>query len=247
MSSPKQSRSRGKPLQDIKNIKRASRKAFRAGDEEKKEKIREEMKRRGIEYEYKPTEKTLATMEQRGIKPPPLSGGGSPTVSDEGEKSGIRLFRYTQDNAEELRGRSVSVEREAHDLIEKHMEAFWGIRFVAREFSISDGRIDSLGLDKDNYPVIIEYKRSKKESIISQAVYYSNLLSKHKAAFKLQVIDTFDKNIAEAIKWDKIRILCIAEDFTKYDKQNTSFYNEKNIELIRYKYYSENILMLERI
>ena len=76
--------------------------------------------------------------------------------------SDIKLFRFSNDAAEELAGRSALVERELHDLMERHMECFLGIRFVAHEYSTGKnhrGRIDSLGLDENCCPVIIEYKR----------------------------------------------------------------------------------------
>lgn len=89
--------------------------------------------------------------------------------------SDIKLFRFSPDPAEELAGRSALVERELHDLMEKHMECFLGIRFVAHEYSTGKnhrGRIDSLGIDENCCPVIIEYKRHTNENVINQGLYY---------------------------------------------------------------------------
>lgn len=96
--------------------------------------------------------------------------------------SDIKLFRFSKDSAEELAGRSVLVERELHDLMEKHMECFLGIRFVAHEYTTGKnhrGRIDSLGLDENCCPVIIEYKRHTNENVINQGLYYLDWLLDH--------------------------------------------------------------------
>ncbi|CAK7014876.1 MAG: hypothetical protein DELT_02217 [Desulfovibrio sp.] len=161
--------------------------------------------------------------------------------------SDIKLFRFSNDKAEELAGRSALVERELHDLMEKHMECFLGIRFVAHEYSTGKshgGRIDSLGLDENFCPVIIEYKRQSNENVINQGLYYLNWLLDHQAEFKLLVMERFDKDVADAIEWTGTRVLCVAGDFTKFDEHAVAQIG-RNIELIRYKYFSNDLLMLE--
>lgn len=161
--------------------------------------------------------------------------------------SDIKLFRFSNDNAEELAGRSALVERELHDLMEKHMECFLGIRFVAHEYSTGvnhRGRIDSLGLDLNCCPVIIEYKRHINDNVISQGLYYLDWLLDHRAEFKLLVMKHFGDKIADDIWWDGTRVLCVAGDFTKFD-EHAVVQIGRNIELIRYKYFSNDLLMLE--
>ncbi|MDP0477357.1 hypothetical protein Q7685_24510, partial [Escherichia coli] len=71
-------------------------------------------------------------------------------------------------------------------LIESHMEAFLGVRFLATEYSTGKthkGRIDSLGLDENNTPVIIEYKRQSNENVINQGLFYLDWLLDHQAGF----------------------------------------------------------------
>jgi RecB family endonuclease NucS len=44
---------------------------------------------------------------------------------------------------------------------EKNLEALLGVRFLDSEFTTSNGgRIDTLGLDENGCPVILEYKRA---------------------------------------------------------------------------------------
>lgn len=161
--------------------------------------------------------------------------------------SDIKLFRFSFDAAEELAGRSALVERELHDLMEKHMECFLGIRFVAHEFSTGKnhrGRIDSLGLDENCCPVIIEYKRHTNENVINQGLYYLDWLLDHQAEFKLLVMERYSRDVADAIEWSGTRVLCVAGDFTKFDEHAVAQIG-RNIELIRYKYFSDDLLMLE--
>ena len=161
--------------------------------------------------------------------------------------SDIKLFRFSKDKAEELAGRSALVERELHDLMEKHMECFLGIRFVANEHSTGQkhkGRIDSLGLDENCCPVIIEYKRQSNENVINQGLYYLDWLLDHKAEFEMLVLERFGKEVTDDIEWDGTRVLCVAGDFTKFDEHAVAQIG-RNIELIRYKYFTDDLLMLE--
>lgn len=163
--------------------------------------------------------------------------------------SDIKLFRFLNDKAEELAGRSALVERELHDLMEKHMECFLGIRFVAHEYSTGKqhrGRIDSLGLDENYCPVIIEYKRQTNENVINQGLYYLDWLLDHQAEFKLLVMERYGKEKADSIEWNSTRVLCVAGDFTKFDEHAVAQIG-RNIELIRYKYFANDLLMLEWI
>ncbi|MBN8225203.1 MAG: DUF91 domain-containing protein, partial [Xanthomonadales bacterium] len=74
--------------------------------------------------------------------------------------SDIQLFRLAQGAAMELPGRAATVERQLQSLIETQMQAFLGVRFLDSEYvtgKTHKGRIDSLGLDENGCPVIIEY------------------------------------------------------------------------------------------
>jgi RecB family endonuclease NucS len=60
----------------------------------------------------------------------------------------------------EVAPRLAEVEAHVQDLIEAHMEMMLGVRFLASEYVIDctdGGRIDSLGLDENGAPVIVEF------------------------------------------------------------------------------------------
>lgn len=163
--------------------------------------------------------------------------------------SDIKLFKIGNNEVFELEGRSASVEKSLQRQIEHYMEAFLGVRFVASEYSTGKkhgGRIDSLGLDEDGSPVIIEYKRAMNENVINQGLFYLDWLMDHKAEYTLLVMNRFGKDAADAIEWSGPRLLCIAGDFTKYDQYAVEQIN-RNIDLIRYRRYGDDLLLFELV
>ena len=163
--------------------------------------------------------------------------------------SDIQLFRLTGGRAAELPGRAVAVERQLQALIEAQMPAFLGVRFLASEYATGKthkGRIDSLGLDENGCPVIVEYKRHSNENVINQGLFYLDWLLDHQAEFRWLVMERLGKEVADAIDWAGTRLLCIAADFTRYD-QHAVQQIPRNIELIRYKLFGEDLLLLELV
>jgi hypothetical protein len=149
----------------------------------------------------------------------------------------------------ELAGRSVAVEKSLQTLTEKHLEPFFGVRFLASEYSTGKthgGRIDTLGLDENGCPVIIEYKRALNENVINQGLFYLDWLLDHKGEFTLQVLKRFGQQAADSIEWSSPRLMCIAGDFTRYDEHAVQQIN-RNIELIRYRRYGDSLLLFELI
>lgn len=161
----------------------------------------------------------------------------------------IKLFRYTSNGTIELPGKAVAIERTLQKLIESQMETFLGVRFLASEYSTGAkhrGRIDSLGFDENGCPVIIEYKRHSNENVINQGLFYLDWLLDHKADFRFLVMDKLGKDEADKIEWSGTRLLCIAADFTRYDEHAVAQIN-RNIELIRYKLFGDDLLLFELV
>ncbi|MRR49823.1 MAG: DUF91 domain-containing protein [Rhodocyclaceae bacterium] len=161
--------------------------------------------------------------------------------------SDIKLFQLKNGKAAELQGDASDLEKPLQTLIEANLEPLLGIRFLATEYSTGKthgGRIDSLGLDENNCPVILEYKRSVGENVINQGLFYLDWLMDHQAEFKLLTMDKLGKAAADIIDWSAPRLVCIAADFTKYDGHAVQQIN-RNIELIRYRRFGEELLLLE--
>jgi predicted transport protein len=162
--------------------------------------------------------------------------------------SDIKLFHLQSGRAFELQGDASDLEKPLQTLIESNLDTLLGIRFLATEYSTGKthaGRIDSLGLDENNCPVILEYKRSVGENVINQGLFYLDWLMDHQAEFKLLVMDKLGKPAADAIDWTAPRLVCIAADFTKYDGHAVQQIN-RNIELTRYRRFGEELLLLEQ-
>lgn len=161
----------------------------------------------------------------------------------------LKLFSVSSSGVSEIPGSTVALERSLQALIERNLEAFLGVRFLASEYTTDaehGGRMDTLGIDENNCPVIIEYKRSSNENVINQGLYYLDWLVKHRGDFEMLVLKTLGRETAEAVEWSAPRLLCIAGSFNKYDEHAIKQMN-RNIELIRYVRFGDGLLMLEQV
>ncbi|REJ86134.1 MAG: DUF91 domain-containing protein [Acidobacteria bacterium] len=163
--------------------------------------------------------------------------------------SDLKLFSLSGGQAEEIPGTAVALEKSLQNLIEANLETLLGVRFLASEYGTGPkhgGRIDSLGLDENGCPVILEYKRSTNENVINQGLYYLDWLPDHKADFQILVMKVLGAEAAEGLDWAGPRLLCIAGGFTKYDEHAVQQIN-RNIELVRYRRFGERLLALELV
>ena len=155
----------------------------------------------------------------------------------------LKLFSLVG-GVKELKSSSATIEKELQNIIEKNMFEFFGVRFLKSEYKIDNGRMDSIGIDENNCPVIFEYKCHSNENVINQGLFYLNWLLEHKANFKLLVIEKLGLKEAEEIDWSMPRVICIAGDFNKYDEEAIKQIN-RNVSLIRYKKYENDLLLFE--
>lgn len=159
----------------------------------------------------------------------------------------IKLFNINGGLVSELVGSAAQIEKDLQVLFEKNLERLLGIRFIATEFGtgpVHNGRIDTLGLDEDGCPVIIEYKRSTNENVINQGLYYLHWMMDHKGDFERLVHRLFGNDHVENIDWSNPRLLCIAGDFTRYDEHAVKQIN-RNVELLRYRKFGDHTLLLD--
>ena len=163
--------------------------------------------------------------------------------------SDIKLFRVGDGTAVEMVGSALAIEKTLQTLIEQNLEPMLGIRLVASEHSTGKahgGRIDTLGLDENGSPVILEYKRSTNQNVINQGLFYLDWLLDHRADFTLLAMKALGAQVEEEIDWSATRLLCIAGSFTKYDEHAVSQIG-RNVELYRYRSYAEGFLALELV
>ena len=161
----------------------------------------------------------------------------------------IKLYKLEAGSASEITGTAAPLEKSLQNLIERNLDPMLGIRLLRSEYATGrkhGGRVDTLGIDENSNPVIIEYKRATNENVINQGLFYLDWLLDHRAEFELLVMKQLGDKPADAIDWSAPRLLCIAGGFTRYDEHAVQQMN-RNIELIRYKRFGEDLLMLELV
>lgn len=161
----------------------------------------------------------------------------------------LKLFRVADGIATELHSTTVALERSLQQLIERNMEEMFATRFLASEFSTGSrhgGRIDSLGIDENNSPVIFEYKRATNENVINQGLFYLNWLVDHKAEFTLLVMKELGQDVADVIDWRAPRLVCVASGYTRYDEHAVEQIN-RSIDLVTYRDFGGELFALELV
>jgi predicted transport protein len=157
------------------------------------------------------------------------------------------LYQLQSGKVSQIKQVSFPKERELQRLFETNLSALLGVRFVASEFSTGDrqrGRIDTLGLDQDSAPTIVEYKKVSKDNVINQGLFYLDWLVDHKGDFTLAVQQTLGNDVQ--INWNNPRLILVAESFSDYDKYAVNRIGA-NIELWIYRLYDKNFVYLEPI
>jgi len=157
----------------------------------------------------------------------------------------MALFEIKKDNKVEIvKRREFKSEKELHDFIEDNIEKIIGIKLIAGEYPIPNGRIDSLGLDDDGLPVIIEYKWKKDLSAIIQGLFYLDWVMQNKKPFESIARDKLGKDTI--INWsEQPRLIIIAQDF---DKKELTAVNQiiPAIELKKYSAH-DNLFNIEDV
>lgn len=128
------------------------------------------------------------------------------------------LFRIENNKTVQLKASEFSSEKELQTFFENNLMNLLGVKFIASEFLTGDrqrGRIDTLGLDQNGSPTIIEYKKRSNDTVINQGFYYLEWLLDHKAEF---ILAAQKKLIHEnEIDWSNPKLIFIAEGYSEYD------------------------------
>lgn len=155
------------------------------------------------------------------------------------------IFQLTDQMAQQIRPSSFSSERELQRLFEKNLEELLGVRFIATEFATGDrqrGRIDTLGVDQDGTPTIIEYKKTSTDNVINQGLFYLDWLVDHKGDFAMAANQALNEDVD--VDWSSPRLILIAEGFNEYDKYAVNRIGA-NIELWTYRLFAGGLLQLD--
>lgn len=161
--------------------------------------------------------------------------------------SDLKLFRVTDGSAVELSSSAAALEKDLQRLVEANLQTIFGVEFLSSEHStgkVHGGRIDTLGIDENGSPVILEYKRHANENVINQGLFYLDWLMDHRGEFELLVQRCLGNERAEAIEWGAPRLICVANSFTRYDEHAVKQI-DRNIQLVRYQHFGADLLAVE--
>lgn len=157
------------------------------------------------------------------------------------------LYKSNNQKITRLKKEDFRSEKELQLFVEKNLDELFGIRFIESEYATTPnhgGRIDTLGIDENNAPVIIEYKWGENSTIINQGLFYLDWLMDHPGDFQILVQQKLGVNVA--VDHGSPRLILIAASFTKYDKFAINRMAE-NIELWSYSRYEEGIFELRAV
>jgi len=162
----------------------------------------------------------------------------------------VPIFKVQSGKLKKLNIISLDKEKNLQSLLETNLMEALELRFLATEFvTTAGGRIDSVAIDANGAPVIIEYKRNRNDNVINQALSYLKWLKTQKPAFFEKLVqDQLGKDVADKIKldWNNPRVICIAESYSKFDIDTVEVVPLR-IELFKYRYYEGDIFGLERM
>ena len=160
------------------------------------------------------------------------------------------IFQINAGKLKKLGVLPIAKERMLQTLVESNLKEVLDLAFLATEYSTTfGGRIDTLAVDASGAPVLIEYKRNRNDNVINQSLSYLKWLKSQKPEFfEKLMLDKLGSDDLKGIKldWSNPRVICIAETFSKFDI-DTAEVVPLRIELMRYRYYENNIFSLEPV
>lgn len=160
------------------------------------------------------------------------------------------IFRNTGGKLKKLNAQPLAKEKSLQQLIESNLTEVLDLQFLATEYTTTfGGRIDTLAVDSSGAPVIIEYKRNKNDNVINQALSYLKWLKTQKPGFfEKLIIDKLGSDAAKKIglDWSNPRVVCVAESYSKFDIDTVEVVPLR-IELLRFRYYEDNVFALEPV
>lgn len=158
------------------------------------------------------------------------------------------VFKEKAGKLKRLKALNIDKEKQLQTLVEDNLYEALELHLLATEYPTTfGGRIDTLAVDDNGAPVIIEYKRNQNDNVINQGLSYLKWLQAQKVEFfEMLMQKKLKHEIVKEIKvdWQRPRVICIAESYNKFDIDTVEVVPIR-IELFRYRFYEEGVFSLE--
>ena len=153
------------------------------------------------------------------------------------------LFAVKNEQVELIYSEDFTNESTLQKLFDANLEDITGVRFIESQYPIPNGRIDSLGIDEQGTPVVIEYKWGYDAGAIIQGLFYLRWVKENRRTFEMLVREKFG-NLK--VNWSSARrLLIVAKQFS--DKEVSAIgLMSASVELKRYSFYG-NLLSVEDV
>lgn len=154
----------------------------------------------------------------------------------------VRVNIKTGEVIEEQEFKGPNPEKQLQAYVEKHLNKLFNCFFLKSFYKIPGGEIDTLAVTEEGVPCIIEYKLKKEDTILNQIIFYYDWLNQQKSTkfeFERVVKENEDTKTLK-IDWSQIRLICIAKEFSKWDKSLIK-YLDANVECYNYSYHKNEL------
>lgn len=158
------------------------------------------------------------------------------------------LYQINNGKMEEVKEKPFKKEIELHKLCEDNLENIFGLKFVKREFSFNNFRLDTLAFDENSKSfVIIEYKKTSNFSVIDQGYAYLSLMLNNKAEFILEYNESSNDSLKrEDVDWSQSKVIFVSPVFNNYQKESINF-RDLPFELWEVKRFSNDTISFNNI
>lgn len=162
----------------------------------------------------------------------------------------MTLFAHKNGSLAVINALTLLKEKDLQQLIEHNLNELLDMHFLASEYRTSTGgRIDTLAVDSNGAPVIIEYKRYKDDRVINQSLSYLKwLMTQKRDFFRELMVKKLGEELANEIglDWRHPRVICIAEAYGHSDIDTVEMLKIR-IDLYKYRHYEDGLFSLEPV
>ena len=161
----------------------------------------------------------------------------------------IRVFHENNGKPTGLNDKPFGDEKELQSFFEDNLLELTGIEVIKSEHDFGTWRrkfSDTLGLDENGCPVVIEYKLDAAAGALKQGLEYLCRVLHHEDAVRNLAHDKFGHSNTREINVNGAWLLCVAGSFTFRDIVAAE-YCRRRVELLQYRRFAEGLVVLNQV